>query len=43
MGEVPLKRVLITCLKGFIISEVNSESEQVRGPNSKITLTDQRV
>jgi len=32
MGRFPIQVVLSKCLKGFIVSEVNSEPEQARGP-----------
>jgi hypothetical protein len=31
MGSSPVPGVLPKCLNGFILSEVNSESEQTRG------------
>jgi len=33
MGRSPVQGHLPKCLKGFVISEVNSDSEQVGGPN----------
>jgi hypothetical protein len=33
MGRSAVQEVLSKCLKGFIVSEVNSESEQTRRPN----------
>jgi hypothetical protein len=33
MGICPVRGILPKCVKGFIVSEVNSELEQVRGPN----------
>jgi hypothetical protein len=33
MGLSPVQGVLPKRLKGFIVSEVNSKSEQIRGPN----------
>jgi hypothetical protein len=32
MGEFPVQGVLPKCLKGFILSEVNSDAEQAREP-----------
>jgi hypothetical protein len=32
MGRSPIQRVLAKCLDGFMVSEVHSESGQVRGP-----------
>jgi len=33
MGRSPVQGVLPKCLNVFIVLEVNSESEQTRGPN----------
>jgi hypothetical protein len=35
MGQSLVKGLLPKCLNRFIVSEVNSESEQARGPNPK--------
>jgi hypothetical protein len=34
MGRSPIQGVLPKCLNGFTVSEVNSGSEEARGPNS---------
>jgi hypothetical protein len=33
MGQSPVQGVLSNCLKGFVVSEVDSEEELARGPN----------
>jgi len=33
MGQSPLQGALAKCIKGFIVSEGNSELKQAKGPN----------
>jgi hypothetical protein len=33
MGRSPVDGVLLKCLNGFVVLEVNSGSEQAKGPN----------
>jgi hypothetical protein len=33
MGRSPVQGIVLKYLKGFILSDVNSESEQTRAPN----------
>jgi hypothetical protein len=43
MSRSPVQGVLPKYLKTFIVSKVNSESEQVRGPNERHVHHYQRI